>query len=148
MSTPALPRTTPEARGLPSAAVLALVDRLEAEGIELHSLMLLRDGHVVAEGWWTPYHRDGVQLVYSLSKSFTSSAVGLAVDDGLVRLEDRLVDLFPGTTAGPRASELTLHDVLSMSTGHHVDTLDRVMAAGGDPVAAYLSLEPESERGS
>jgi CubicO group peptidase (beta-lactamase class C family) len=146
---PALPRTTPESRGLPSAAVLALVDRLEAEGLEPHSLMLLRHGHVLAEGWWAPYHRRGVQLVYSLSKSFTSCAVGLAVADGLVGLDDRLVDVFPDQagTAGPRVRGLRLHDVLSMSTGHVEDTLDHLLGRD-DPVAAYLSLEPLAERGS
>ena len=153
MSTPhpALPRATPEAHGLPSSAVQAFLDRLAAGGIELHSLMLLRHGHVVAEGWWAPYHREGVQLVYSLSKSVTSCAVGIAVEEGLVSLDDRLVDLFPraASGAGERASRLTLHDVLSMSTGHATDTIDRVrLSAAAEPVSAYLALEPEHERGS
>ncbi len=152
MSTPhpALPRTTPESHGLPSAAVLAWLDRLDREGIELHSLMLLRHGHILAEGWWAPYHRRGLQLVYSLSKAFTSCAVGHAVAEGLVGLDDRLVDLFPEAAAGagPRAGGLTLHDALSMSTGHRVDTLDRVLRSGQEPVSAYLALEPESERGT
>ena len=143
------PRSTPESQGLPSGAVTAWLDRLERDDIELHSVMLLRHGHVVAEGWWTPYHRDGVQLVYSLSKTFTSCAVAFAVDEGLLSLEDRLVALFPEAAhrAGPRVRDLTLHDVLSMSTGHAVDTLDDLLASD-DPVAAYLSLEPEHERGS
>ncbi len=144
-----LTRCSPESQGLSSSAVLAWLDRLERESIELHSVMLLRHGNVVAEGWWTPYSRDGVQLVYSLSKTFTSCAAGLAADEGLLRLDDRLVDLLPDAAhrAGPRVRELTLHDTLSMSTGHRADTLDALLESV-DPVGTYLSLEPESERGT
>ena len=64
--------------------------------------------------------------MYSVSKTFTSCAVGLAEAEGLLRMDERLVDLFPeaAAVAGPRAARLTLHDVLSMSTGHREDTLD------------------------
>ena len=46
--------------------------------------MVVRHGHVVAEGWWAPYSAGRPHLLYSLTKSFTSIAVGLAIADGLL----------------------------------------------------------------
>jgi CubicO group peptidase (beta-lactamase class C family) len=143
-----LPRSTPEAQGVSSVALLSLIDRLERTGLEPHSLMVLRHGQVIAEGWWEPYHRDGVQLLYSLSKSFTGAAVGVAVDEGHLSLDDNLATLFPEQAegAGSRARSLTLHRALSMSTGHRVDTLPS--SPEKDPVAAFFTCEPEEEPGT
>ena len=81
-STATLPRSTPEAQGIPSAAVTAFLAAVEQQDCGLHSLMLLRHGHVVAEGWWSPYTPGAPHMLYSLSKSFTSTAIGLAVAEG------------------------------------------------------------------
>ena len=144
-----LPRGTPEEHGVPSPALLRLVRRWEESGLEPHSLMVLRHGHVIAQGWWAPYRPDGAQLVYSVSKTFTACAVGLAVDEGLMTLDEPVVDLFPEAAgvAGPRAAALTLHDLLAMRTGHRADTLP---AGGVSPTefpAIFLALEPEEEPG-
>ncbi|MGG5257651.1 serine hydrolase domain-containing protein [Phycicoccus avicenniae] len=144
-----LPRSTPEEQGVPSAALLSLVQRWEERGLEPHGLTVLRHGHVVAAGTWRPWTPDGPRLVYSVSKTFTSCAVGFAVAEGLLRLEDRLVDLFPeaAASAGPRAAALTLHDVLAMRTGHHVDTLGDWRTRPADFPTRFLGLEPEEEPG-
>lgn len=151
MTTPGdLPRSTPEAQGVRSAALLALIDRWESQGLEPHSLMVLRHGHVIAEGWWAPYHRDGVQLLYSLSKSFTSSAVGLAVAENRFALTDRLSSFFPDAarSAGPRARALTVHDALSMSTGHRADTLPGMEADLDAPERGFFAAEPAEPPGT
>src|SRR5881394_4079706 len=89
-----LPRSTPEAQGIPSAAVLSFIDA--ADKIEyMNSFMLLRHGNVVAEGWWTPYNASSPHMLYSLSKSFTSTAVGLAISEGKLNPDDPVVQLFP-----------------------------------------------------
>ena len=76
----AFPRSTPSAQGVDAAGVEAFLDQMAVtDDVELHSLMLLRNGHVVTEGWWAPYAPDRVHLLYSLSKSFASTAAGLAV---------------------------------------------------------------------
>src|ERR1700689_563669 len=67
--------------GVSSPAISALLDRLEEKSVECHSLMVVRHGHIVAEGWWGPYSADRPHPLYSLSKSFTSIAVGLAIPD-------------------------------------------------------------------
>ena len=91
-----LPRSTPAEQDVEAAGVLALLDALEAaDGIEMHSLMVLRHGHVVAEGWWSPYTPERPHLLYSLSKSFTSTAAGFAVAEGLLDLDDTVLSHFP-----------------------------------------------------
>src|SRR5215475_14120524 len=90
-----LPRSAPAAAGVSSRSIAALLDRLEEQSVELHSIIVVRRGHVVAEGWWAPYSAGRPHLLYSLTKSFTSVAVGLAIADGLLSLDDRVVDVLP-----------------------------------------------------
>jgi len=84
-----LPRSTPEAQGISSSAVLDFLQVADREIDAMHSLMIVRHGHVVAEGWWSPYAADVRHTMYSLTKSFTSTAVGLAIAEGNLRLDDR-----------------------------------------------------------
>src|SRR4051812_28267496 len=72
-----LTRSTPEALGIDPAAVLAFIEAVDQKLGGLHSFMLLRRGQVAAEGWWTPYAPELPHMLFSLSKSFTSTAVGL-----------------------------------------------------------------------
>lgn len=118
--TPELPRSTPEQQGVSSASVLNFVEALENID-SVHSFMLLRHGSVVAEGWWSPFHRTDPHQLYSLSKSFTSTAVGLAVEEGKLSLDDLVASFFPEdipeeTTWNQTA--MRVRDLLSMSTGH------------------------------
>lgn len=77
-----LPRSTPEEQGISSTAILDFVKTVEGEIDALHSFMLLRHGKVVAEGWWYPYAAERSHRLYSLSTSFVSTAIGIAVADG------------------------------------------------------------------
>ncbi len=148
-----LPRSTPEQQGVPSDAVLRMVRRWQDEGNEPHGVVVIRHGHVVAEGAWRPWPRDGLRLVYSVSKTFLAMAAAFAEAEGLLVRDERLVDVFPeaASAAGPRAARLTVEDCLRMSTGHHADTLDTVpgLAGGGEEaVAPFLAAEPDEEPGS
>ncbi|MEU3165221.1 serine hydrolase domain-containing protein [Streptosporangium sp. NPDC006930] len=109
-----------------SRSITALLDRLEARSVECHSIMVVRRGHVVAEGWWAPYSAERPHLLYSLTKSFTSVAVGLAIADGLLSLDDRVVEVLPDhvpADISEQARRLTVHHLLSMTTGHRTDSL-------------------------
>lgn len=122
-----LPRSTPAAQGVSSRALAALLDRLEAAPIEVHSLVVVRHGHVLAEGWWAPYSAERPHLLYSLTKTVTAVAVGLAVHDGLLTLDDRVVDVLPDhvpADAPDQARRLTVHHLLTMTTGRRADSLD------------------------
>lgn len=77
-----LTHSTPEEQGVPSSAILAFVQAAEDTVDALHSLILLRHGCRIAQGWWAPYAPEHPHVLFSLSKSFTSTAVGLAVAEG------------------------------------------------------------------
>ena len=115
-----LPRSSPEAQGVSSAAILAFVEAADKNIDSLHSFMLVRHGHVVAEGWWSPYHAEAPHSLYSLSKSFTSTAVGLAIAEGKLSLDDEVLKFFP-EDAPPQPSNnlkaMRVSDLLRMSTG-------------------------------
>ncbi len=144
-----LRRGTPEGQGIPSSAIRDWVRAVGAAG-ELHSVMIVRHGVVVAEAWWKPYRPDAVHLLYSLSKSFTSTAVGFAVEEGLVDLDDLVVDLFPDrlpeTVDGPLAA-LSVHHLLCMSAGHAVDSTGTVTREQ-DWVRAFLAQPFAHEPGT
>jgi CubicO group peptidase (beta-lactamase class C family) len=146
-----LPRTVPEAVGLPSAAVSALVDRLESSGCLPRSLVIVRHGAVAAEAWWAPNRPDMPQMLFSLTKSFTSIGVGIAIDEGRFALDDPVAPYFASRFAGGNAPEppLTVRNLLMMSGGHSDQQVDEGMAAlGVGKVVAYLSLPFEFEPGS
>jgi len=142
---PALPRSTPEAQGVSSAGLLAFLDAAEQKVGGLHSLMVLRHGRVVAEGWWKPYKSDAPHVLYSLSKSFASTGIGLAVAEGKVKLDDTVLSFFPDD-APPSPSDnlkaMRVRDLLSMSTGHHQADIDAFSYTSTDPtvVRAFLAL--------
>ena len=83
-----LKRAVPESQGVRSEGILNFLDAIAQDPVRLHSVMLLRHGKVVAEGWWKPFKPDHKRYLYSLSKSFTSTAVGLAISDGLLGIDD------------------------------------------------------------
>jgi CubicO group peptidase (beta-lactamase class C family) len=142
---PPLPRSAPEAQGIPSSAILAFVEAAEAKSLGVHSLMVLRHGHVVAEGWWAPYGKDDPHMLYSLSKSFTSTAVGIAVAEKKLTLDDSVLAAFPEdapATVPENLKFMLLRDLLAMSTGHHADDVEHGFSFGGDQVLtkAFLAL--------
>ncbi|MGK5683724.1 serine hydrolase domain-containing protein [Actinoplanes sp. URMC 104] len=147
-----LPRSAPAAAQVSSRAIAALLDRLEARSVECHSIMVVRRGVVVAEGWWAPYSPGRPHLLYSLTKSFTSVAVGLAVADGLLSLDDRVVDVLPDhVPAGvsQRGSRVTVHHLLSMTSGHHTDSLTEAWRLEpGDLVRGFLRVPFPDEPGT
>ena len=116
-----LERIAPEAVGIPSRDVHALLEALEASGSELHGLMILRHGLVAAEGWWAPYAAGQVHGSQSLTKTMTGSAFGVAMLEGLMTPDTRLIDIFPEYAplcAGkPHWDDLRMRHMTTMSTG-------------------------------
>ncbi len=119
-----LPRSSPEAQGISSGAVLAFVDAADKNIDAMNSFMLVRHGHVVAECWWAPYSALAPHSLYSLSKSFTSTAVGLAIAEGKLSLDDEVLKFFTEDAPAQPESNLKamrVSDLLRMSTGHQVE---------------------------
>jgi CubicO group peptidase (beta-lactamase class C family) len=115
-----LPRSSPESQGVSSSSILVFVEAADKNIDSLHSLMLVRHGHVVAEGWWAPYNAESPHALYSLSKSFTSTAVGLAIAEGKLSLDDEVLKFFPDDAPAEPSNNLKamrVSDLLRMSTG-------------------------------
>lgn len=119
-----LPRSAPEAQGVSSAAVREFIEAANKQVDTMNSFMLVRHGRVVAEGWWAPYAAEIPHTLYSLSKSFTSSAVGLAISEGKLSLDDEVLRFFPDDApANPtnNLKSMRVRDLLCMATGHQTE---------------------------
>jgi CubicO group peptidase (beta-lactamase class C family) len=140
---PTLPRSTPEAQGIPSSAILAFIEAAEENIDALHSLMVLRHGHVVAEGWWEPYRREDPHVLFSLSKSFTSTGIGLAVAEGRLSIDDTVLSFFPEDGPAEPTDNLKamrVRDLLSMSSGQHADAIAGFPYASSALARTFLAL--------
>src|SRR3954452_18992425 len=118
-----LPRSSPEAQGISSQAVREFVEA-EDKINTLHSVMVLRHGHVIAEGWWKPEAADKPHVLHSLSKSFNATAVGLAIEDGKFSLDDPVLKFFPADAPADPSGNLKamkVRDLLTMSCGHDAE---------------------------
>jgi CubicO group peptidase (beta-lactamase class C family) len=128
-------RATPESQGLESSAVLALVHALSEPKYGTHSLMVVRHGKVVAEGWWGPYSADRPHIMFSISKSFTATAIGIAESEGLLSIDDTILSFFPSyatPAAVANAGDLRVRHLLAMATGHAVDTMEVMRPLQGE----------------
>ncbi|MCE7061336.1 serine hydrolase [Dyadobacter sp. CY343] len=147
-----LVRSSPETQGISAKGILDFVNAVEAEKLNLHSLMVLRQGKVVAEGWWAPYNPELRHTLYSLSKSFTSTAIGLAVAEGKLKVDDKVVSFFPEdkpATISANLAAMRVKDLLTMSTGHDKDTTGSVRGANSKNwVKSFLALPVEHEPGT
>ena len=89
------PISTPSSVGVRSAGIIRFLDEMKEKRLHLHKLMILRHGQLIAKTSFAPWTNDKPHMLFSLTKSFTSTAVGFAVQDGLLRVTDHLVDFFP-----------------------------------------------------
>ena len=124
-----LPRSTPEAQGVSSQGILEFLDALAKSEHEFHSFMMVRHGRVIAEGWWSPYQPDLTHMLYSLSKSFTSTAIGLAVTEGRLTVHDPVLSFFPDQkpdTVSENLAALQVKHLLTMSVGHAEDSTPKI----------------------
>lgn len=118
-----LPRESPESQGVSAAGIREFVEAADQSLDSLHSFMLVRHGKVVAEGWWAPYQAEMPHALYSLSKSFAATAVGLAIAEGKLRLDDEVLKFFPDDAPAEPSTNLKamrVSDLLRMNTGHQV----------------------------
>jgi CubicO group peptidase (beta-lactamase class C family) len=143
---------TPESLGISSQAILNFIEAVEKERKdELHSFMLIRHGQVAAQGWWNPYNPDSPHMLFSLSKSFTSTAIGLAQAEGLLSINDPVISFFPNETPKEPSQNLKamrIRDLLKMNSGHNDDATDRMRKDTVSWVKGFLSLAVEHKPGT
>ncbi|MFC5648806.1 serine hydrolase domain-containing protein [Paenibacillus solisilvae] len=147
-----VPRSLPEEQGIPSAALIEFLNAVQERNLELHSLMLLRHGQVVAEGWWKPYASDIPHMLFSLSKSFTSTAIGFAASEGKLSVDDTVVSFFPDDAPEeiePNLSAMCIRHLLMMGTGNDKDTTSSLhKSEDGNWAKAFLQAPVEHVPGT
>ena len=113
-------RCAPESVGIRSEAVLELLDKLEQDYTEIHSIMIMRHDRIAAEGWWAPYGPGLRHMMMSASKTFAGAAVGIAVREGITSLDEKVVDIFPEylpETVSDNLASVRVRDLLCMGSG-------------------------------
>ena len=142
----AMTHSSPASVGIDPAAISAFADAADAKGLGVHGLVVARYGRVAAESWWHPYQPDEPHMMYSVSKTFTSLAVGIAVGEGLLRLDEPTHEVFPEY---PEIAGQTLRHLLTMTSGHAVDAFDAFrMLPGLDWVRLFFEAKAPYEPGT
>lgn len=146
-----LQRSVPEIEGVSSAAILQFIGAATKSKTEFHSFMLLRHGKVITEGWWNPYGPNLRHSLYSCSKSFTATAIGFAVQEKLLSLDDKVVSFFPENlpdTVSTNLADLTIKDALMMSDGQEPDPSSAISSKNTDWVKAFLATPVKYDPGT
>jgi CubicO group peptidase (beta-lactamase class C family) len=136
--------------GSPRQAVGALIAAVEAEQIDLHSILVMHKGAVAAETYRAPFDAKTPHRMYSVTKSFTSTAIGLCVAEGRLTVEDRVVDLFPELVpadADAHRDALKVKHLLTMSSGH-LQPVSSALARPVPSIAGFIADKPTVPPGS
>jgi len=143
--------STPEEQGISSRSILKFIEALEeAQPDAIHSVMIRRHGKIVSQGWWAPYAPETPHLLWSLSKSFTSTAIGLAQDEGLLSIDDQVISFFPEDVPEDVSNNLKamrISDLLRMNTGQAVEPSFRNMQSD-NWVEAFLAHKVDYKPGT
>ena len=144
--------TTPESLGISSKAILDFIEAAEKERTdELHSFILLRHGQVAAQGWWNPFKPETPHMLFSLSKSFTSTAIGIAQAEGLLNINDKVTSFFPYLVpkdASTNLQAMRIRDLLTMNTGHNTDATAGMQADTASWVKGFFSQPVQHKPGT
>jgi len=144
-----LERISPEAAGISSAQICECYEKLDNEWTHMHGIMAARYGKVFMEGWWYPYSPDLVHSNHSLGKSYTATAIGIALTEGKLSLDERMVDIFAeeikerGIQVSERMRRITLKHVLTMTNGH-----EKHPAMSDDFIGDYFRMAVTDEPGT
>jgi len=112
-------KTTPESVGISSKQVLDFVKMLDGYHMQTHSILMARGNYLFAECYYAPIHKDFLHRMYSVSKSFVSVAVGLAITEGLIHMDDSILSYFPefrNENTDEYYEECTVRNMLSMQS--------------------------------
>jgi CubicO group peptidase (beta-lactamase class C family) len=141
-------RSTPESQGVSSKGITDFLNAIDTGKLEFHSFMFLRHGKVIAEGWWEPYAPGSKHLMYSASKTFAATGIGLAISENRLKITDKVVSFFPASvpdTLSEYMQEMTVRDLLMMSTGQDAEPR---RGQNDDWIRSFLSKAPTDKPGT
>ena len=113
--------TTPEEQGMNSTILSDMMQFIEDSGAPIHGLVVTRNGYIVEEEYWSYYSETSTHHIFSCTKSFTSTLIGIAIKEGFIdNVSQKVLDFFPEMTienVDARKEAMTLEHVLTMTTG-------------------------------
>ncbi len=143
--------STPEAQGIPSEAIIRFLEIIKKEHFELHGLIISRHEKIVAEGYFAPYEEKTLHRLFSASKSINMIAILCLIQEGKLKLSDRMCELLPEKmpdTVSERLSGMTLYHMLTMATGHGAAGFYFFPPRDEDPVSKFFQIPLEYEPGT
>lgn len=109
-----------EIHNLPKEAISNFENRLKKLKIQLHGYMMIKGTDVLSEKYFESFHQDSLHRMYSVTKSFTSLAIGYLAKEGKISLDEKIhtyfSDQYDLSSLHPWCQELTIRDLLSMRT--------------------------------
>jgi formylglycine-generating enzyme required for sulfatase activity/CubicO group peptidase (beta-lactamase class C family) len=119
--------STPEGQGIDSELILEMLREIQVQDLDIHSILLIRNDHLVTEVNFPPYQKEFKHPVYSVSKSLTAALVGIAIDEGHIEsVDQKVLDFFPDIAQdvkSERLKNLTIEHLLTMSAGYNTRTI-------------------------
>lgn len=109
-----------ESVGIDSSVIKKMTEEMTRCGINIHSMMIIRNSKVACEAWSAPLEPDIPHMAYSISKSFLATAYGFALYEGRIKKETRFLDVFPEyrySKKDEKLEKLTIHQLLCMTAG-------------------------------
>ncbi|MGY6743605.1 MAG: ChbG/HpnK family deacetylase [Cecembia sp.] len=148
----ALPRSDPEKEKVSKDAIAAYLQAVKENEQDLHSLMIVRNGKVVAEEYFGEHAANKNHALYSVSKTFTSTAIGFAVQEGLLTVNDQVIAFFPDklpNEISENLKKLEIRHLLTMTVGHDVDPTRALREKREeDWVEAFLAFPVDHQPGT
>ncbi len=133
--------STPEEQGIDSELLLKMFETIQAEKVPIHSVLIIRNGYLVCEAYFQPFHRNMRHNLFSATKSFTSTLVGIAISEGKIKgVDQKVTDIFPGLKIPENSlglEDTTIENILTMSAGHAADSVDAVYGSRNWPQTFY-----------
>lgn len=121
------------------------------DSMDVHSVMIVKDGNVIFSRWQSEGVDTVPHVLHSVSKTFTATAVGLAINEGKMKLTDKIIDFFPDKVPANPSDNLKammVRDLLTMSCGHDDDPTGIIRNAGDDWVKAFLAYPVKHKPGT
>jgi len=150
-ATKGLPHSRPESEDFTAEAFNDYLDAVGKSGLEMHSVMVLRHGKIIAEKWFgdnSPYKN---HVMHSVSKTFTATAIGFAVAENRLNVSDKVISFFPDDLpdkVSPYLADLEIRDLLTMTVGHDTDLTNGIREDSGNWEQIFLAAPILHEPGT
>jgi CubicO group peptidase (beta-lactamase class C family) len=142
---------SPESLGIDSQSILDFIAAANASDIQWHNYVLLRHGKIASQGSWKPFDLNNKHTLYSLSKSFTSTAIGMLVDEGKLKVTEPVINFFKDDlpeVVSDNLKKMTVHHLLTMNTGHNTECIDKFRSSNDKWSKIFLHHDVPNEPGS